>query len=72
MENGYLVEEADGLYNHSIITDITVLRQQEEALRLSENRFSVAINASSGTLFEVDMEKKLYTHFENAQRIFGV
>ncbi|MEG0598084.1 MAG: diguanylate cyclase, partial [Oscillospiraceae bacterium] len=48
------------------------LKQQEEALRLSENRFSLAINASSGTLFEVDLKTQLYTHFENAERIFGV
>ncbi|MEG2137789.1 MAG: diguanylate cyclase, partial [Oscillospiraceae bacterium] len=61
-----------GLRNHSIITDITTLKQQEEALRVSESRFSLAINASSGTLFEVDLKTQLYTHFENAERIFGV
>ncbi|MEG0797885.1 MAG: diguanylate cyclase [Acidaminococcaceae bacterium] len=71
MDNGYLVEDANGLHNHSIITDITVIKKQEEALRLSEKRFSVAINASSGTLFEVDLKKQLYTHFENPERIFG-
>ncbi|MEG0830661.1 MAG: cache domain-containing protein, partial [Anaerovoracaceae bacterium] len=42
--------------------------RQEEELRLSEKRFSVAINASSGTLFEVDLKRQLYTHFENPQR----
>ncbi|MEG1275431.1 MAG: diguanylate cyclase [Ruthenibacterium sp.] len=72
IDNGYLVKDTDGLHNHSVITDITQLKQQEEELRLSENRFSVAINASSGTLFEVDMKQQLYTHFENAERIFGV
>ncbi|MEG1985197.1 MAG: diguanylate cyclase [Oscillospiraceae bacterium] len=72
MDNGYLVEDSDGLRNHSIITDITVIKQQEEELRMSENRFSVAINASSGTLFEVDLKRQLYTHFENAERIFGI
>ncbi|MEG1072813.1 MAG: diguanylate cyclase [Oscillospiraceae bacterium] len=72
MDNGYLVEDGVGLRNHSIITDITTLKQQEEALRVSESRFSVAINASSGTLFEVDLKTQLYTHFENAERIFGV
>ncbi|MEG2096761.1 MAG: diguanylate cyclase [Pseudoflavonifractor sp.] len=71
MDNGYLVEDEDGLYNHSIITDITAVKAQEEALRMSENRFSVAINASSGTLFEVDLKRQLYTHFENSQRLFG-
>ncbi|MEG0703367.1 MAG: diguanylate cyclase [Christensenella sp.] len=71
MDNGYLVDDFDGLRNHSIITDITVIKEQEEELRLSENRFSVAINASSGALFEVDLKKQLYTHFENAERIFG-
>ncbi|MEG1578745.1 MAG: diguanylate cyclase, partial [Oscillospiraceae bacterium] len=29
------------------------------------------VNASSGTLFEVDLKRQLYTHFENAQRIFA-
>ncbi|MEG0049653.1 MAG: diguanylate cyclase [Clostridia bacterium] len=72
MDNGYLVKNADGLRNHSIITDITIVKQQEEKLRRSEKRFSIAINASSGTLFEVDMTKQLYTHFENAERIFGI
>ncbi|MEG0984825.1 MAG: diguanylate cyclase [Clostridia bacterium] len=72
MDNGYLVEDVDGLRNYSIIADITVIKQQEEALRLSENRFSVAVNASSGTLFEIDLERKRYTHFENAERIFGI
>ncbi|MEG1524391.1 MAG: diguanylate cyclase [Clostridia bacterium] len=72
MDNGYLVNDSDGLRNHSILTDITVIKQQEEELRMSEKRFSVAINASSGTLFEVDIKKQLYTHFENAERIFGV
>ncbi|MEG2199704.1 MAG: diguanylate cyclase, partial [Anaerovorax sp.] len=72
MDNGYLVEDQEGLHNHSILADITVIKEQEEALRRSENRFSVAINASSGTLFEVDLKKQLYTHFENPQRIFGV
>ncbi|MEG0755278.1 MAG: diguanylate cyclase, partial [Oscillospiraceae bacterium] len=71
MDNGYLVKDADGLRNHSIIADITTLKQQEEALRLSENRFSLAINASSGALFEVDLKRQLYTHFENAERLFG-
>ncbi|MEG1547616.1 MAG: diguanylate cyclase [Clostridia bacterium] len=72
MDNGYVVKDADGLYNHSIIADITAVKAQEDELRMSENRFSIAINASSGTLFEVDLKKQLYTHFENAERIFGV
>ncbi|MEG2118385.1 MAG: diguanylate cyclase, partial [Clostridia bacterium] len=71
MDNGYVVNDGKLINNHSIITDISTLKQQEEALRLSENRFSVAIHASSGALFEVDLKKKLYTHFENAERIFG-
>ncbi|MEG1804934.1 MAG: PAS domain-containing protein, partial [Clostridia bacterium] len=53
MDNGYLVNDNDGLRNHSIITDISTVKQQEEELRLSEKRFSIAINASSGALFEV-------------------
>lgn len=72
MDNGYLVEDAEGMNNHSIITDITAVKQQEEELRMSENRFSVAINASSGTMFEVDLKNKCYTHFENAERMFGM
>ncbi|MEG2000041.1 MAG: diguanylate cyclase [Evtepia sp.] len=48
------------------------MMRQEEKLRRSERRFSVAINASSGTLFEVDLKRQLYTHFENSQRIFGI
>ncbi|MEG2117014.1 MAG: PAS domain-containing protein, partial [Clostridia bacterium] len=72
MDNGYLVNDDDGLRNHSIITDISTVKQQEEELRLSEKRFSIAINASSGALFEVDLKKQLYSHFENAERIFGV
>ncbi|MEG1638244.1 MAG: diguanylate cyclase [Erysipelotrichaceae bacterium] len=46
------------------------LRQQKDELDRSEKRFSLAINASSGTLFEVDLKQQLYTHFENPQRIF--
>ncbi|MEF9955151.1 MAG: diguanylate cyclase [Clostridium sp.] len=46
-------------------------RRHNRELRLSEQRFSIAINASSGALFEVDMNKQLYTHFENPERIFG-
>ncbi|MEG1426215.1 MAG: diguanylate cyclase [Oscillospiraceae bacterium] len=72
MDNGFLVEDGDGLHNHTIVTDITEIKKQEEALRISEERFSMAINASSGTLFEVDLKKQVYTHFENAKRIFGV
>ncbi|MEG0155274.1 MAG: diguanylate cyclase [Lachnospiraceae bacterium] len=72
MDNGYLAEDENGVNNHGILTDITIIKQQEEEIRLSENRFSIAINASSGTLFEVDLKRKWYTHFENAQRIFGV
>ncbi|MEG2038093.1 MAG: diguanylate cyclase [Oscillospiraceae bacterium] len=72
MDNGYLVKDKDGLHNHSIITDITIIKQQEEELRMSEERFSIAINASSGTLFEVDLKNQLYTHFENSERIFGI
>ncbi|MEG1529505.1 MAG: diguanylate cyclase, partial [Clostridia bacterium] len=72
MDNGYLVKQDDGFFNHSIITDISAVKRNEEELRLSENRFSIAINASSGTLFEVNIKNKLYTHFENAERIFGV
>ncbi|MEG1557568.1 MAG: diguanylate cyclase [Oscillospiraceae bacterium] len=72
MDNGYLVDGMDGLQNNSILTDITLVKQQEQELRMSEKRFSVAINASSGTLFEVDLKKQMYTHFENAERIFGV
>ncbi|MEG2506933.1 MAG: diguanylate cyclase, partial [Longicatena sp.] len=72
MDNGYLVGEKDKLNNHSIISDITAMKKQEQELRLSENRFSIAINASSGTLFEVDLTHKTDTHFENAERMFGV
>ncbi|MEG1884418.1 MAG: cache domain-containing protein, partial [Clostridia bacterium] len=72
MDNGYLVRGADGLHNHSIITDITAVKAQEEELRMSESRFSVAINASSGTLLEVDLKQKVFTHFENSKRIFAV
>ncbi|MEG0507533.1 MAG: diguanylate cyclase [Longicatena sp.] len=72
MDNGYLVGEKDKLNNHSIISDITAMKKQEQELRLSENRFSIAINASSGTLFEIDLTHKTYTHFENAERMFGV
>ncbi|MEG1844740.1 MAG: diguanylate cyclase, partial [Clostridia bacterium] len=48
------------------------LLKQKEELRLSEKRFSVAVNASSGALFELDIRRQVYTHFENARRIFGV
>ncbi|MEG2187214.1 MAG: diguanylate cyclase [Clostridia bacterium] len=48
------------------------MHTQEEELRRSEKRFSVAINASSGALFELDIQKQVYTHFENAKRVFGV
>ncbi|MEG1549385.1 MAG: diguanylate cyclase [Ruthenibacterium sp.] len=71
MDNGYLVKETDGMYNHSIITDISVIKQQEEELRMSQNRFSIAINASSGSLFEVDLKNRRYVHFENPEHIFG-
>ncbi|MEG1067612.1 MAG: diguanylate cyclase [Anaerovoracaceae bacterium] len=72
MDNGYLVNDEEGLHNHSILTDITTIKEQEQELVLSEKRFSIAINASSGTLFEVDLKNQTYTHFENAERIFGV
>ncbi|MEG2145194.1 MAG: diguanylate cyclase [Lachnospiraceae bacterium] len=72
MDNGYMIQDEDGLYNHSILTDITIIKKQEEELRLSENRFSVAINASSGAMFEVNLRNQTFTHFENAERIFGV
>ncbi|MEF9962134.1 MAG: diguanylate cyclase [Erysipelotrichaceae bacterium] len=72
MDNGYIVKDAHGLYNHSIISDISVMKKQEEELKLGENRFAIAMNASSGTLFEVDLKKQVYTHFENAKVIFGV
>ncbi|MEG1527548.1 MAG: diguanylate cyclase [Clostridia bacterium] len=72
MDNGFLVEDNGELRNHTIVTDITLVKQQEEELRLSQERFTVAINSSNGALFELDLKKQIYTHFENAERIFGV
>ncbi|MEG2584436.1 MAG: diguanylate cyclase, partial [Oscillospiraceae bacterium] len=73
MDNGYMLKNEDGEeLNYSIITDITSLKQQEEALRVSSERFRIAIEASKGTIFEVDVKSQIYTHFENAERIFGI
>ncbi|MEG2069439.1 MAG: diguanylate cyclase, partial [Acidaminococcaceae bacterium] len=72
MDSGYIMRDINGAHNHCLITDIASIKEQEDALRRSEERFSLAINASSGSLFEIDLQKQLCAHFDNAERIFGV
>lgn len=45
---------------------------QESELFLYRKRLSVAIRAARVCVFEVDVERQLYTYFENSEAIFGV
>ena len=73
MESGRLFVNNEGsLISQSILMDITAQKNHEEALRISEERFRIAIHLANDVIFEVDLPNQRYTYFENAEKIFGI
>lgn len=47
-------------------------REQAKELINYKKRLQVAVRAAGVCIFEVDINKQLYTYFENSEAIFGV
>ncbi|MEG1650215.1 MAG: diguanylate cyclase [Oscillospiraceae bacterium] len=72
MDTGYAVQDENGkMLNHSVLTDITVMKRQEEELRLVDERFRIAIKASNAAVFEADLQNRAYLYFENTEPLLG-
>lgn len=71
-DRGVVTETKDGLnHNQSIITDITPMKLNEKKLRMSEERYRIAIKASHAAVMEYDILENRYLHIENAEELFG-
>lgn len=72
MDSGIAKIDKNVITFQSLLVDITSTKRQEEELRVSEERFRIATMLSNDVIFEVDLPNQRYTHFENAEKIFGV
>lgn len=55
-----------------ILTDITDLKTNHDALIISRERLITGLKSSKTCIFEIDLTGKLYTIFENSEVIFGI
>lgn len=73
MDHGLLILDKDNKKKmQSVLVNINIMKEQQENIRLSEERFRIATRVSNAVIFEVDLLKQEYTYFENAEKIFGV
>lgn len=71
MDSGYIFEEGGRLQNQILFSDISLLKQQEEKLRLSKESLRIASSLANGCMFEYDLKQHSYSLLENVSRIFG-
>lgn len=73
LTNGTMVKAAGGEYEfHGVMTDITAQKEIEEALRISEKRYEVAMGFSDITMFEYNVVTRELTLFEKDANMYGV
>lgn len=56
---------------HSVLTDITELKHQQEKLRISEERFRLGFSSSESAIFEFDVNKRCFADAINTNRLIG-
>jgi PAS domain S-box-containing protein len=71
--NGSVVRDHDGrpIYYIGQVEDVTERKRSEEALRLSEAKFSGIVSLSDDAIISIDEERKLTLFNRGAENIFG-
>ena len=73
IDNGTYVKDDFGhVQMLSILTDISLQKYQEEALKIGEKRYEIAIRVSGVTMFEYDILTKDLIFFNNIGNMYGV
>lgn len=73
VDNGYFFIDEEGKEcAQTILTPMAEIGQEEKELVESRERLRTGLRYSKTCVFEVDLTQQLYTHFENAEGIFGV
>lgn len=68
----HLAEKAEGDIYYGALSDVTEQMEAVERLRISEEQFCLAMEASSTVLFELDVETREARYSAYAQRAFGL
>lgn len=63
--------DGGGKYIHCLLTDITELKELEQALRLSEEKYRIAMQQNGCAILEYDPIQSTLSASENYERIFG-
>jgi PAS domain S-box-containing protein len=73
MLSASMIRNRDGapLYGIAQIEDITQRKQADEALRLSEAKFSGIVSIAAGAIITVDEQQQITIFNEGAERTFG-
>lgn len=67
------VRTADGVdYLRCVLSDITAQKEREEANRVSEMRYEIALRASGITMFEYNVQNGMLMLFEDAAARYGL
>lgn len=73
LDNGMIIRgEHDEVKIQCILTDVTVKKKYEEALRLSEKRYEIALQSSGITMFEYSIVSGDLILFENDAQKYAV
>lgn len=72
LEKGRLIkDDAEGPCLYSILIDITQRKREQEALRLSLERYQVVIDQATDIIFEWDLQKDTLSFSSNWRKKFG-
>ncbi|MEG1777592.1 MAG: PAS domain-containing protein, partial [Angelakisella sp.] len=72
MDRGKLIEnEEDAFQCHSVLTDISEIKRQQEKLAISEERFRIAIESADNMMFDYDSINCVYVDFANSVHMMG-
>lgn len=67
-----VTHEGGQTYIHCLLTDITELKRMEQALRLSEEKYKIAMQQSGYAILEYDPATDIIQFSENYKQIFGI
>ncbi|MEG0854313.1 MAG: PAS domain-containing protein, partial [Angelakisella sp.] len=72
MDRGRVVEGEEGVLQYqSVLTDISDIKEQQERLAISEERFRIAIESADNIMFDYDCVHGGYVDFANSERMMG-